>query len=54
VDRHAAGSVVDVWFDPADPRRSVLVRGDVGVSVVVTVGLGLALVAVGLFGLARR
>lgn len=54
VDRHPAGTVVDVWFDPADPRRSVLVRGDVGVSVFVTVGLGLALAAVGLFALARR
>ena len=52
-ERHPAGSVVDVWFDPADPRRSVLVRGAASAPVVAAVVVGLALVAYGLFALAR-
>lgn len=53
VARFPTGSAVDVWFDPADPRRSVLVRGAEAAPVIVAVAVGLALVAVGLFGLTR-
>jgi hypothetical protein len=44
---------VDVWFDPADPRRAVLVRGLPRGEVTVLVVLGTALAGVGLFFLAR-
>lgn len=54
VARRPAGSAVDVWYDPADPRRSVLERATPGVQVVGAVVLGLALVGAGLFALARR
>lgn len=53
VERHPAGSAVDVWFDPADPRRSVLVPGAAPGPVYLAVALGLALLAVGLLALAR-
>lgn len=54
VERYAAaGGPVDVWFDPADPRRSVLVRGAAPAPVYLAVAVGLALLAVGLLALAR-
>jgi hypothetical protein len=53
VDRFPAGREVDVWFDPADPRRAVLVRGVPRGEVATLVVLGTALVGVGLFFLAR-
>lgn len=48
IERYPAGSAVDVWFDPADPRRSVLVRGVAPAQVTITVVVGLGLIAVGL------
>jgi hypothetical protein len=53
VERYPAGSDVDVWFDPADPRRSVLVRGVSTPQVVAAVAIGLALIGLGIFALAR-
>ncbi len=53
IDRHPSGTEVDVWFDPRDPRRSVLVRGIPSVHVIATVALGIALVGLGMFVLAR-
>jgi hypothetical protein len=53
VERYPAGAEVDVWFDPRDPRRSVLVPGIPASDVVVAVVLGLALVGIGMFLLAR-
>ncbi len=53
VERFPAGAEVDVWFDPRDPRRSVLVPGVPASEVVVAVVAGLALVGVALFALAR-
>jgi hypothetical protein len=53
VERHPAGSEVEVWYDPADPRRAVLVRGVSSAQVGLGVILGLALVGAGLFALAR-
>lgn len=53
VERYPANGAVDVWFDPADPRRSVLVRGAASAPVILAAITGLALVAVGLFTLAR-
>jgi hypothetical protein len=53
VDRFPAGREVDVWFDPFDPRRAVLVRGVPRGEVATLVVLGTALVGVGLFFLAR-
>jgi hypothetical protein len=53
VERHPPGSEVDVWYDPADPGRSVLVRGVSGVQVVLGAIVGLALVGAGLFAFAR-
>jgi hypothetical protein len=53
VDRHPAGREVDVWFDPRDPGQAVLVRGVPRAQTAVTVVVGLALVGVGLFALAR-
>lgn len=54
VEPRPVGSVVDVWFDPADPRRSVLVRGAARAPAIGAVVVGLALLALGLFALARR
>ncbi len=53
VERHPAGSAVDVWFDPADPRRSVLVRGAERAPVLVAVVAGILLAALGILLLAR-
>lgn len=53
VERHPAGSAVDVWFDPADPRSAVLVRGGAPAQVTVAIVVGLGLIAVGLLVLAR-
>jgi hypothetical protein len=53
VERHPAGSDADVWFDPRDPRRSVLVRGVPRAQVVAAVVIGIALVGAGIFALAR-
>ena len=53
VERYPSGSEVDVWFDPRDPHRSVLVRGVSIPQIVVTVAIGIALVGVGLFVLTR-
>jgi hypothetical protein len=52
-DRFPAGREVDVWFDPADPRRAVLLRGAPRGEVAAYVALGLALLGAGLFVLAR-
>jgi len=53
VARHPVGSDVEVWFDPGDPRQSVLVRGVSSLQVALAVALGLALLGAGLFALAR-
>jgi hypothetical protein len=53
VERHPAGREVDVWFDPGDPSRSVLARGVSTAQVVAAVAIGLALVGLGMFALAR-
>jgi hypothetical protein len=53
VDRYPAGAEVDVWFDPRDPGRSVLEQGVPTSQIVVAVVLGLALVGLGTFALAR-
>lgn len=53
VDPFPAGREVDVWFDPADPRQAVLVRGVPRSQVVIAVVIGVALVGLGLFALAR-
>lgn len=53
VERYPAGSAVDVWFDPADPGRSVLVRGATSAQAIVAVVVGLGLIALGIFALAR-
>ena len=52
-ERYPAGSPVDVWFDPADPGRSVLVRDVPRAQVLVGASIGIALVGVGMFALAR-
>jgi hypothetical protein len=53
VERFPAGTEVQVWFDPADPRQAVLVRDVPPAQVTATVVVGAALVAIGLFALAR-
>jgi hypothetical protein len=53
VSRHPAGRDVDVWFDPRDPREAVLVRGVPRAQIAAAAVVGLALVGVGLFALAR-
>lgn len=53
VERHPAGSTVEVWFDPADPRRSVLVRGAARAPAIVAVTIGLLLAAAGGIALLR-
>jgi hypothetical protein len=53
VERHPVGRQVDVWFDPADPSRSVLVRGVSRAQVAAAVAIGIALVGLGMFALAR-
>ena len=53
VERYPSGAEVDVWFDPRDPRRSVLVRGAATAPLVAVVAIGLALAGAGLFALAR-
>jgi hypothetical protein len=53
VERYPAGAAVDVWFDPADPARAVLVRGVSKVPVAIGIAVGLALMGVGIFALAR-
>ena len=52
-ERYPAGSPVNVWFDPADPRRSVLVRGVPRAQILVGMAAGIALVGGGMFALAR-
>ncbi len=54
LDRFPAGRDVDVWLDPADPRQAVLVRGVPRSQVVAGIAIGIALIGVGLFALARR
>ncbi len=53
VDRYPSGAEVDVWFDPRDPGRSVLVPGIPRAEIVVAVAIGIALVGIGMFLLAR-
>jgi hypothetical protein len=53
VERYPAGRDVDVWFDPGDPRRSVLVRGVSSAQVAAAVAVGVALLGLGMFALAR-
>ena len=53
VDRYPSGAEVDVWFDPRDPRRSVLEPGVPTSQIVVAVVAGLAALGVGMFMLAR-
>jgi hypothetical protein len=53
VERFAAGAEVDVWFDPRDPRRSVLERGVPTSQIAAAVVFGIALLAVGMFALGR-
>lgn len=53
VGRRPVGTLVDVWYDPADPRRSVLERTTATAQVIAAIVIGLALVGVGLFALAR-
>jgi len=53
VERYPVGREVPVWFDPADPDSAVLVTGAPRGQVAVLVVAGLALVAVGIFALAR-
>lgn len=53
VERYPSGAEVDVFFDPRDPRRSVLVRGVPPARVAILVAIGVALVGIGLFVLAR-
>jgi uncharacterized protein DUF3592 len=53
VERYPSGAEVDVWFDPSDPRRSVLVRGAATAPLVAALAIGLALAGAGLFALAR-
>jgi hypothetical protein len=52
-DRFPAGGEVDVWYDPADPGRAVLVRGPPRGELAAYLAVGIALVAAGLFVLAR-
>ncbi len=53
VERYPPGSDVDVWFDPRDPRRSVLVPGIPTSQIVVALVTGIALLGIGMFVLAR-
>ncbi len=53
VERYPLGAEVDVWFDPRDPGRSVLVPGIPRAEIVVAVVAGVALVGIGMFLLAR-
>jgi hypothetical protein len=53
VERYPAGAGVDVWFDPGDPRRSVLERGVPTSQIAAAVVLGVALLGIGIFALAR-
>lgn len=53
VGRYPSGAEVDVWFDPLDPRRSVLVVGVPTTEIAVAVAIGIALVGIGMFILAR-
>jgi hypothetical protein len=53
VERHPVGREVDVWLDPADPSRAVLVRGVSKAQVAAAVAVGIALVGLGMFALAR-
>ena len=52
-ERFPAGREVDVWYDPADPRRAVLVRGAPRGQLAAYLVVGMALVAAGIFALAR-
>lgn len=51
--RYPVGREVDVWYDPADPSRAVLLRGTPRGQLVAYLVVGIALVAVGLFALSR-
>src|SRR5512138_3728853 len=53
VERYPTGAEVDVWFDPRDPRRSVLERGVSTAQIAVPVAIGIALLGIGMFALAR-
>ncbi len=53
VGRYPSGTEVDVWFDPRDPRRAVLVTGIPSAQIVVAVVTGMALLGIGMFVLAR-
>jgi hypothetical protein len=52
-DRFPAGSVVDAWYDPADPRQAVLVPGAPRSQLAGLLVLGLVLAGAGLWLLAR-
>ncbi len=53
VERYPSGADVDVWFDPRDPARSVLVVGVPTAEIIAAVAIGIALVGIGMFILAR-
>lgn len=53
VEPFPAGRDVDVWFDPGDPRQAVLVRGVPQTQVVAGVVIGIVLIGIGVFVLAR-
>lgn len=53
VERYPAGSDVDVWFDPGDPSRAVLVRGIARGQVLAALAIGISLLGFGIFRLAR-
>jgi hypothetical protein len=52
-DRWPAGREVEVWFDPGDPARAVLVRGAPRSDVLALVAVGAALLGAGVFLLGR-
>jgi hypothetical protein len=53
VDRFPEGSEVEVWFDPADPTRAVLVRGVPASQVAIAIAAGIVVAGIGLFALSR-
>ena len=53
VERYPAGSEVDVWFDPRDPSRAVLIRAIARGQVLAALAIGIALLGFGIFRLAR-
>jgi hypothetical protein len=47
------GREVAVWYDPADPQRAVLVRGVPRAQILAAIAVGLSLLGIGFFVLAR-